>query len=67
MNPDKIKTREEIARISEGLKKQGKTIVTTNGTFDLIHIGHVRSFIEAKRYGVNQKGSIPVCLKLSRS
>lgn len=47
----KIKTLEEISRISQGLKKQGKKIVTTNGTFDLIHIGHVKSFQAAKGHG----------------
>jgi rfaE bifunctional protein nucleotidyltransferase chain/domain len=47
----KIKTREEIKDIVENLKKQNKTIVTTNGTFDIIHTGHVKSFTEARNYG----------------
>jgi D-beta-D-heptose 7-phosphate kinase/D-beta-D-heptose 1-phosphate adenosyltransferase len=33
------------------LKEQGKTIVFTNGCFDLVHIGHVRLFKKAKSYG----------------
>ena len=48
---NKIKTKEEISAISEELKKQGKKVVTTNGVFDLLHIGHVRSFEKAKSFG----------------
>tara|TARA_Y100000310_G_C20685355_1_gene818607 strand:- start:3211 stop:3720 length:510 start_codon:yes stop_codon:yes gene_type:complete len=47
----KIKTREEIINISEDLKKQGKTIVTTNGSFDLLHVGHIKFLEEAKKQG----------------
>jgi rfaE bifunctional protein nucleotidyltransferase chain/domain len=47
----KIKTREEIIKLSEELKKQGKTIVTTNGSFDLLHIGHILFFEQAKKQG----------------
>jgi D-glycero-beta-D-manno-heptose 1-phosphate adenylyltransferase len=47
----KIKTREEIIKISEDLKKQGKIIVTTNGSFDLLHIGHIKFLEEAKKQG----------------
>ncbi len=32
-------------------KKEGKKIVLTQGTFDLVHIGHARYFAEAKKYG----------------
>lgn len=32
---------EEVRRIVEPLRKMGKTLVTTNGCFDLLHIGHV--------------------------
>jgi rfaE bifunctional protein nucleotidyltransferase chain/domain len=32
-------------------KKKGKRIVTTNGCFDLLHIGHIRSLTEAKAMG----------------
>ena len=47
----KIKTREEIKEISERLKKEGKVVVTTNGSFDILHIGHVRFLQEAKKQG----------------
>lgn len=47
----KIKTRDEIRKIAEDLRKQGKKIVTTNGSFDLLHIGHVTYLKEAKKLG----------------
>ena len=47
----KIKTREEINKIAEDLRKKGKTIVTTNGSFDMLHIGHVKFLQEAKQQG----------------
>ena len=47
----KIKTRQEIRKISEEAKKQGKTIVTINGSFDILHIGHVKMLQEAKSLG----------------
>jgi D-glycero-beta-D-manno-heptose 1-phosphate adenylyltransferase len=31
--------------------QEGKTVVWTNGCFDLIHAGHVRSLLAAKRLG----------------
>lgn len=33
------------------LKKEGKRIVTTNGVFDILHIGHIRYLSEAKKMG----------------
>lgn len=33
---------EEMARIVEGLKAQGKRIVLANGCFDMLHVGHIR-------------------------
>ena len=47
----KIKTREEIQKIAEDLKQQGKTIVTTNGAFDMFHANHVYLLQEAKKQG----------------
>ncbi len=47
----KIVSREELAKIVLELKKQGKKIVTTNGAFDILHIGHIRSLQQAKSFG----------------
>jgi len=47
----KIKTREEIRKTAEELKKQGKKIVTCNGCFDILHSGHIKFLREAKQQG----------------
>ena len=41
----------ELATIVAGLKSHGKRIVTTNGAFDILHIGHVRALQQAKSFG----------------
>ena len=48
---DKIKEREELRGIVEGLKKDGKRICFTNGCFDIIHQGHVLYLEEARGKG----------------
>jgi len=48
---DKIKTREEIEQIVKELKEKGKTIVTCNGCFDILHTGHIKFLTEAKEQG----------------
>ncbi|MDY6863158.1 MAG: adenylyltransferase/cytidyltransferase family protein [Thermodesulfobacteriota bacterium] len=35
----------------ENLKASGKTIVFTNGCFNLLHVGHIRSLKDAKNLG----------------
>lgn len=49
--PSKLKSQEEIAFLSENLKKQGKTIVTTNGSFDILHLAHINLLEKAKKEG----------------
>jgi rfaE bifunctional protein nucleotidyltransferase chain/domain len=44
----KIYKREQLSRIIEKLKDQGKTIGFANGCFDIIHVGHIRYLKEAK-------------------
>jgi len=40
-----------LLNIINGLKNQNKTIVTTNGCFDILHAGHVRYLKQAKELG----------------
>ena len=42
---------DNLIPIVDLLKDRGKKIVFTNGCFDIIHAGHVKMLIEAKRYG----------------
>jgi len=48
---EKIKAKDELRDILEGLKRRGKGIVFTNGCFDILHIGHIRCLEEAKKKG----------------
>ena len=48
---EKIKKRDDLQRIIQDLKANGKRIIFTNGCFDLLHIGHVRYLEEAKSLG----------------
>lgn len=48
---DKIIPLNEVRRLSEYLRKDGHTIVTTNGVFDIIHAGHVQYLTDAKLLG----------------
>lgn len=47
----KIITRNESIRLAKDLKKKGKKIITTNGSFDILHAGHIRFLKEAKKQG----------------
>ncbi len=49
--PSKLKSQEEIAVISQFLKQKGKTIVTTNGSFDILHPAHINLLEKAKKEG----------------
>ncbi|MFH1420905.1 MAG: D-glycero-beta-D-manno-heptose-7-phosphate kinase [Candidatus Aenigmatarchaeota archaeon] len=48
---NKVKTREEIEKLVEQLKHDEKIVVSTNGSFDLLHAGHVHFLKEAKKQG----------------
>ena len=50
-NPSKIQSRSALRRTLSALKKRGKSIVFTNGCFDLLHAGHVKSFEMARAQG----------------
>jgi rfaE bifunctional protein nucleotidyltransferase chain/domain len=47
----RILEREELRREVAEDRRAGRTIVFTNGCFDLLHPGHVRSLTDARRLG----------------
>ena len=47
----KIKTQPELGHIRASLKQEDKTVVFTNGCFDILHSGHIHLFKEAKSQG----------------
>ena len=47
----KIKDRSELVSVVTGLKEAGKKVVTCNGTFDILHKGHIGFLEEAKKQG----------------
>ena len=48
---DKIYTRKELATILQHLKSKNKVVVTTNGCFDVLHLGHLRYLQAARKLG----------------
>lgn len=44
-------TLDEVNMHVQAAKLQGKTVVFTNGCFDLLHAGHLSSFKQARKYG----------------
>lgn len=53
--PRKVRSKDKIiaepkslAPVISGLRAQGKTVVLTNGVFDLLHVGHVRCLEDAR-------------------
>jgi rfaE bifunctional protein nucleotidyltransferase chain/domain len=51
MRNPKILSLKDLAKVRARLRREGKTVVFTNGCFDLIHGGHIRLFRHAKRRG----------------
>lgn len=46
-----IKSFEDIKKIVERYRANGKKVVFTNGCFDILHVGHVKYLQEAKSFG----------------
>jgi D-beta-D-heptose 7-phosphate kinase/D-beta-D-heptose 1-phosphate adenosyltransferase len=49
--PGKLKSLDELQRLSSTAKARGKKIVFTNGCFDILHRGHLHVLREAKALG----------------
>ena len=47
----KVLSRLELQQIVHDKKSEGKTVVFTNGCFDILHIGHVRYLQDARAQG----------------
>ena len=47
----KLKTLTELQSIRADAKRQGRSVVFTNGCFDLLHRGHVHMLQQAKAHG----------------
>jgi D-beta-D-heptose 7-phosphate kinase/D-beta-D-heptose 1-phosphate adenosyltransferase len=47
----KFKNLDDLVKIRNQLKHQGKKVVFTNGCFDLLHSGHIHLFREARKKG----------------
>ena len=61
---DKLLTVEQARQKADELRAQGKVVGFTNGCFDLMHLGHLYSFVQARRecdalfVGVNSDASV---------
>ena len=47
----KILSPDQLLGVRQGLRAAGKSLVFTNGVFDLLHVGHVRYLAEARALG----------------
>jgi rfaE bifunctional protein nucleotidyltransferase chain/domain len=62
--PQKVLTIEQLLAVRGRWRQERKTVVWTNGCFDLLHIGHVRTLQEARGLGdvlvvgLNSDGSV---------
>lgn len=43
--------REDLRALIDTIHHSGKTVVTTNGCFDILHVGHVRYLQKTKTFG----------------
>lgn len=48
---EKVLSLDKLLSVREGLRAAGKTLVFTNGVFDLLHVGHVRYLAAARALG----------------
>ena len=43
--------RENLRSLIDRIHQEGKTVVTTNGCFDILHVGHVKYLEKTKSFG----------------
>ncbi|MBM3248922.1 MAG: D-glycero-beta-D-manno-heptose 1-phosphate adenylyltransferase [Candidatus Omnitrophica bacterium] len=48
---NKVKSLESLSRIVSGLKRQKRTVVFTNGCFDILHYGHAKYLEDSRKLG----------------
>lgn len=48
---NKLREEDDLVRILDGERAQGRRVVFTSGCFDLLHVGHVRSLRAARALG----------------
>src|SRR5437762_12566549 len=48
---EKILSQAKLLGVRKTLRAQGKSLVFTNGVFDILHVGHVRYLAEARALG----------------
>lgn len=51
LNGERLVARDRLAALATLLRAQGKRIVTINGSFDLLHAGHLHILEDARRQG----------------
>lgn len=51
MIPEKVLTIEEASVLTGRLRKDGISVALVSGVFDIIHVGHLALFEEARKYG----------------
>jgi rfaE bifunctional protein nucleotidyltransferase chain/domain len=42
---------DELCKVREQLRREGRNVVFTNGCFDLLHVGHIRCLQQARSLG----------------
>jgi len=61
---EKQRSLDELADLAQSYRRQGKTLVWTNGCFEILHAGHIEFFLKAARLadvfivGVNSDASV---------
>lgn len=48
---EKVRTMPELLELARGWKRAGKSMVWTNGCFEILHAGHIQFFLKAARLG----------------